>query len=271
MNSQFLAALQEIMEYSISRIYNMCIKSFNSWDLWRGYQGALQQIPLLNSAVQRVQYQQTLEKIPNFFNMFCAFCAHYTQAIQTEETAIFFLHVFLSQISEKILMYNRAEPLTKLISETDRISMTQWAMDRAFERTSNHFSMNLDFYKNIHPDQFSERKLFDKKTTPAVNLQPTAVNLQPNAVNSQPTAIQLPIAEINVNQTKQNSELEIPLEGSCIQDEITPDDSISNLNLNLNEQHIDYLKKIHNKFSGEKNFNYDLSGDAPVSVVHLHN
>ena len=260
MNSQFLAALQEIMEYSISRIYNMCKKSFNSWDIWRGYQGALQQIPLLNSAVQRVQYQQTLEKIPNFFNMFCAFCAQYTQAIQTEETAVFFLHVFLSQISEKILMYNRAEPLTKLISETDRISMTKWAMDRAFERTSNHFSMNLDFYKNLHPDQFSERKLFDKNSTPAVNLQPTA-------------AIQLPIAEINVKQTKQNSELEIPLEedpaGSCFQDEITPDDSISNLNLNLNEQHIDYLKKIHNKFGGEKNFNYDLSGDAPVSVVHL--
>ena len=256
MNSQFLAALQEIMEYSISRIYNMCKKSFNSWDIWRGYQGALQQIPLLNSAVQRVQYQQTLEKIPNFYNMFCAFCAQYTQAIQSDENAIFFLHVFLSQISEKILMYNRAEPLTNLISETDRISMTKWAMDRAFERTSNHFSWKIyEFSRenSMKNNEFSREKY---ENIHEVILQPTPLPPLPL-----PTAHNL---EISSNLDEDASAGFYPQDP---QDEITPDDSISNLNLNLNEQHIDYLKKIHNKFSGEKNFNYDLSGDPSVSVV----
>lgn len=148
-HQRFSAIMQEFMEKEFLSIYNHCQEKY-SWNVNYAYKGVLMEFHLFNSKMQREFYIRMKKNIPQFDIAFWAEFGHYFGETSAslpdffEDLVIFFIHCFLSAISEKILAMNSTfGPITSEVMESDRASMATFAITRAIDKTIVKFKRPL--------------------------------------------------------------------------------------------------------------------------------
>jgi len=236
LSTQFSALLQGFMETYIKSVYEVCYGRFSSWDMADAYQGALKCIPLFNAEIQRLDYRRILDSNPEFRELFQRNFQDFLEETRTiknfrgdvDAQASFFLHGFLSHVSEKLLMYRRALPIVECISETDRNALTRQAITLALGKTASHF-VPLNWVDSLAASQaesrIAESRIADKVAMPRAITPDLPIFEEISRRETEEHGNFGEMAKSVVSQAKE----------SQIEDDIMPEDSVSNCGIRRHE------------------------------------